>query len=607
MPFKPYEINLDIMDELPIKNNIKFSTNDKNSAKLLINIKNKGEELDLSNVISVRISFRKPDRKKILQQDCQPINAMKGKYQIILKTQTLAVAGYVYAQVHIEEADRTLDTQTFFFTVSESLTSDEAIESTNEFGIIQKIIEANEKLEGVDVQALIKSKEIAEDAKLTAENNTKSIESLQKDVLDLKLNGGGSGGGGTLSFQTLTELQKALPNGYNTPVWIVSENSWYYWDNATGPDITPPVITASPNGGTFGTTQTVMLSADETATIYYTLDGSTPTTNSAIYNALITISTTKTLKFFGKDSAGNVSAVQTLLFTINTGGGDTTPPIVTANPVAGTYTNTQLVTLSANETATIYYTLDGSTPTVNSSVYASPISVANSLTLKFFGKDTAGNISAVQTAIYTINTETNPGTVLFNDTFNRPDSPTLGISDSGHTWTDYKSANGTVLLGVRGGMAYLSGGTWANALNKFRRFTTIPISTNNFMIEVQTRSLPADKGDSLGICIRMPSVDRDMVYLLKPVVSTPSGKYSLVKIPYGGNVQIIGTSMSLVNENDFIKIENRSDGSIRVFVNDVLEISVIESLSLAATTNVGIGINGDFVGLGIDSFKVTSL
>ena len=111
----------------------------------------------------------------------------------------------------------------------------------------------------------------------------------------------------------------------------------------------------------------------------------------------------------------------------------------------------------------------------------------------------------------------------------------------------------------------------------------------------------------MGICIRMPSVDRDMVYLLKPVVSTPSGKYSLVKIPYGGNVQIIGTSMSLVNENDFIKIENRSDGSIRVFVNDVLEISVIESLSLAATTNVGIGINGDFAGLGIDSFKVTSL
>ncbi|KAA0766393.1 chitobiase/beta-hexosaminidase C-terminal domain-containing protein [Bacillus sp. SH5-2] len=436
-------------------------------------------------------------------------------------------------------------------------------------------------------------------AKQGVEENTNRIKILQEQIT--------TGGSGVLSYNTLSELQSAFPNGSDKPVWIVSENSWYYWEGTSAPDTKPPNITASPNGGTFSSSQSVTLIADEAATIYYTLDGSTPTTGSAIYNAPITISTTKTLKFFGKDSAGNVSAVQTLLFTINTGGGDTTPPIVTANPVAGTYTSTQLVALSANETATIYYTLDGSTPTVNSAVYTSPISVANSLTLKYLGKDTAGNISSVQTAVYTINKETTPGTVLFEDTFNRPDSPTLGVSDSGHTWTNYTSVNGTVLLGIRNNMAYSSGGTYANALNKFRRFTTKIIPTNNFVIESQTRSLPSGSGDSMAICIRMASDDADMLYLLKPVLGLPTSKYSLVKIPKGGNASTIVTGTSFVGENDAIKIENYSDGLIKVFVNDVLELTATDTFAMLPTTTVGIGVNANIVGLGFDNFKVTAL
>ncbi|MGR5919875.1 BppU family phage baseplate upper protein [Bacillus paranthracis] len=42
-----------------------------------------------------------------------------------------------------------------FFVVNDSLASDEAIESTNEFTIIQKAIEAGEKLEGVDINGII--------------------------------------------------------------------------------------------------------------------------------------------------------------------------------------------------------------------------------------------------------------------------------------------------------------------------------------------------------------------------------------------------------------------------------------------------------------------
>ncbi|PFZ19105.1 BppU family phage baseplate upper protein [Bacillus wiedmannii] len=155
MTFKTYEINVDLVHDSSTISTIQFSQNDRNSAKLLLTITNKGTELDLSQAKSIRMSFEKPDGTRVFQNDCQPVNALKGKYQILLKTQTLAAVGTVIAQIHIEEEDRTIDTQKFFFIVSDSLASDKAIESTNEFTIIQKAIEAGTKLEGKDIDGII--------------------------------------------------------------------------------------------------------------------------------------------------------------------------------------------------------------------------------------------------------------------------------------------------------------------------------------------------------------------------------------------------------------------------------------------------------------------
>jgi hypothetical protein len=95
---------------------------------------------------------------------------------------------------------------------------------------------------------------------------------------------------------------------------------------------------------------------------------------------------------------------------------DTIAPTVTATPVGGTYTAAVSVTLAANEPATIYYTLDGSTPTTSSSVYTSPIQIASSTVLKFFGRDTAGNDSAPSTETYTINIPSFPVTQMSDTT-----------------------------------------------------------------------------------------------------------------------------------------------------------------------------------------------
>ena len=82
--------------------------------------------------------------------------------------------------------------------------------------------------------------------------------------------------------------------------------------------------------------------------------------------------------------------------------GDTIPPAVTPSVAGGTYTSSQRVKLTANESALIYYTTNGSDPTTASSVYTTPIIVNTSLTLKYFAVDGAGNASSIQTQTYVI-------------------------------------------------------------------------------------------------------------------------------------------------------------------------------------------------------------
>ncbi|MBU5636377.1 chitobiase/beta-hexosaminidase C-terminal domain-containing protein [Geomonas sp. Red69] len=82
-------------------------------------------------------------------------------------------------------------------------------------------------------------------------------------------------------------------------------------------DKTAPTTTASPLGGTFTSAVTVTLSVNEPATTYYTTDGSTPTTSSTVYSAPLTFSTTKTLKYFSKDTAGNLETVKSQTYTIS--------------------------------------------------------------------------------------------------------------------------------------------------------------------------------------------------------------------------------------------------------------------------------------------------
>ena len=86
-------------------------------------------------------------------------------------------------------------------------------------------------------------------------------------------------------------------------------------------ETTPPTTTATPAGGTYNTAQSVALTCNVGTgsgceKIYYTTDGSTPTTSSAVYLSAISIPVTTTLQFFARDEAGNSETVKTQTYTI---------------------------------------------------------------------------------------------------------------------------------------------------------------------------------------------------------------------------------------------------------------------------------------------------
>jgi YD repeat-containing protein len=124
---------------------------------------------------------------------------------------------------------------------------------------------------------------------------------------------------------------------------------------------------------------------------------------------------------------------------------DTTAPVVSASPVGGTFTSAQSVTLSTNEQATIYYTIDGSTPTIASPVYSSPISINASTTLKYIGVDPAENQSAVQTQSYIIDSAPPTGSISINagaaSTNSESVTLTLSATDDSGTVSQMRFSN----------------------------------------------------------------------------------------------------------------------------------------------------------------------
>ncbi len=261
---------------------------------------------------------------------------------------------------------------------------------------------------------------------------------------------------------TTTLKAKAFKTDMNASVTAAAT---YTIGTAPVETVATPVFSVA--GGTYTSVQNVSITcATAGATIRYTTNGTEPTATSSLYSSPLTISATTTLKAKAFKSGMNDSATTAATYTIQVeepnptvqpwaagksylvgdivsyGGknyecrqvhtsipgweppnvpalwleytGDVTPeePVETVAAPAfsvsgGTYTAPQTVSLScATAGASIRYTLDGSDPTASSALYANPISISATATIKAKAFKSGMTDSAVASAAYTIVVET---------------------------------------------------------------------------------------------------------------------------------------------------------------------------------------------------------
>ena len=160
-------------------------------------------------------------------------------------------------------------------------------------------------------------------------------------------------------------------------------NVYLYKKLTTSNNSAAPVITPE-SGNIVGFSQEVEITQANGGTIYYTTDGTTPTEDPTHqYNGKFwaegenlgdEVTITAVAKEEGKELSNPVSVTYKFI----------APAAPTFSPQGGTYTSYQYVELaSATEGADVYYTTDGSNPSVNNGTkYTEPIAVTENVTIK---------------------------------------------------------------------------------------------------------------------------------------------------------------------------------------------------------------------------------
>lgn len=146
-------------------------------------------------------------------------------------------------------------------------------------------------------------------------------------------------------------------------------------------------------------TEVTIACATNGATIYYTTDGTDPTTSSNVYSEPILVNAAITIKAFAWKDGSPSSDIVTAEYTI-------AAPVATPtfSVSEGTYNFAQSVEIECTtEGATIYYTTDGNDPTTESTEYTEAIVVNETMTIKAIGAKAGLANSEVASATYTMN------------------------------------------------------------------------------------------------------------------------------------------------------------------------------------------------------------
>ncbi len=199
--------------------------------------------------------------------------------------------------------------------------------------------------------------------------------------------------------------------------------------------VAPPV--PSPNGGSFsGPVIITLTSATPGAEIRFSSDGSVPTRTSALYDGPFRFSSTKLLRAIAfKD--GKSSPETIVQFNV---GGASTASAPSFNPAPGRFSSSQSVRIySGTRGAKIFYTTDGSLPTLMSRVYSQPLALASNTEIKALAYLLGRNPSKISSALYTFSGSSGPARPAiepFGGRFSSPVTVTIRSSDPVKYTTD---------------------------------------------------------------------------------------------------------------------------------------------------------------------------
>ncbi|MGA3263399.1 MAG: chitobiase/beta-hexosaminidase C-terminal domain-containing protein [Terracidiphilus sp.] len=150
----------------------------------------------------------------------------------------------------------------------------------------------------------------------------------------------------TVTSETVTGLPTNGEKIYARLYWIIN-GAWQYTDYTYTASSTLPAATPafSPAAGTYTSTQSVTISdATPGATIYYTANGTTPTTSSAIYSGAITVSGNETVKAIATAPGYLTSAMGSAAYVV----GSQVSGNIYLNNVCGSIPPTPAITVTIN-------------------------------------------------------------------------------------------------------------------------------------------------------------------------------------------------------------------------------------------------------------------
>ena len=273
----------------------------------------------------------------------------------------------------------------------------------------------------------------------------------------------------------------------------------------------PVPVTAFPTflpaAGTYSGPQSVTISDTTSgATIYYTTNGTTPTTSSTVYTSgnPVAVSSSETLQAIAVASGAANSAVATASYTIGTAAPTFSLP-------SGTYTNSSISISDSTSGATIYYTSNGKTPTTASTQYTgTPIALNSSGTFTYEAIAVAnGSTSAVTTVVYTIHPYVaRPTFSPAPGTYTTTQSVSLSnVSTGAKIYYTTDGSTPTTSSNLYSGPISVASTETINAIATLPGFTNSPMVSGTYTISTSAAAKPAAVADPEGPRLGGPSLD----------------------------------------------------------------------------------------------------